>query len=328
MPQRTNDFQELVALIQRLFAPHNAVVTTSAMVETASGFAREIDVLIEFETDLYPIRMAVEAKHLSRPFGTPNLEEYIGKYNSHDGITVDKVIIVAKSFTKTIAERAKDIGFELHTLKNLEAEGVGLFSKSQKDQVGGWWCSKEKERILKLKLFGKANQNLSDRYLTGTLIQNNPHQVLGSPRSWIENIVNSCLGKQIDYLYEEHSGEPIHPIVEIDLKDHSVSAKGFRSTCLRKIVLDFGERMRIPGTQSTLSELTNPRNEAKKITHEKGTGKNATVNIIYEEVGKSPSKLHLRTDALEVKKVVLKFDSKELDFDTVRNLVIEASNSW
>jgi len=35
MPERTNEFQELVALIQRALAPHGATVSESALVEVS-----------------------------------------------------------------------------------------------------------------------------------------------------------------------------------------------------------------------------------------------------------------------------------------------------
>lgn len=96
MPKRTNDFQKLVDIIQRLYAPKNATVTTSAVVTPSlGGTPREIDILVEFKTDLYPFKVAVEAKDCSRVIDVTGVETYIGKYNNKGGIIVDKVIIVA-----------------------------------------------------------------------------------------------------------------------------------------------------------------------------------------------------------------------------------------
>lgn len=128
MPKRTNDFQKLVDIIQRLYAPKNATVTTSAMLTPSSGGTpREIDILVEFKTDLYPFKVAVEAKDYSRSIDATVVETYGGKYNSNGGIIVDKVIIVAHSFTETAKKRANELGFSLHTINELDKGVEGLF---------------------------------------------------------------------------------------------------------------------------------------------------------------------------------------------------------
>src|SRR5437879_2227917 len=107
MPQRSNDFQDVVDSIQRLFAPHGAKVTTSALIETAPGIKREVDVFVEFKTDLYPFKIAVEARDHARAIDITAVEQYIGKYNAPGGISVNKVVIVGRSFTQTAIDRAK-----------------------------------------------------------------------------------------------------------------------------------------------------------------------------------------------------------------------------
>lgn len=333
MPQRTNDFQKLVELTHRLFAPQNAIVTASAMVESASGQKREIDIFIEFETELYPVLIAVEAKDLSRPIETTTLEQYIGKYNSRDGIKVDKVIIVAKAFARTVADRAHSLGFQLHTLTSLETSGVGEFSKPQQGQPGGWWVGKDLEKKVNLSLFDNASNQLNDAYLAGRIMQRKAHVNLGSPLLWVGSILESYLGDNATQLYEEHAGETLHFIVEIGFTDHTIEANGFRAVRLRKIILDFGEKMKIPDMQSEFSKLTTWPSKTKTIVHEKGDGKNSKVSIVYEDTGALPSKLYLHAEPLDggeqiIKKVVLTIDSSEINALTVGNLISEASNSW
>src|SRR5687768_5853833 len=107
MPKRTNEFQQLVDIIQRLYAPVGAIVTASKMIEAIPGEAlREVDVFVEYQEEQTTRRIAVEARDLSRRLDVTQVECYIGKYNSPGGIAVDKVIIVAKSFTKTALRRA------------------------------------------------------------------------------------------------------------------------------------------------------------------------------------------------------------------------------
>jgi hypothetical protein len=135
MPKRTNDFQKLVDIIQRLYAPKDATVTTSAMVAPPSGGTlREIDILVEFKTGF---KVAIEAKDWSRSIDATGVETYIGKYNNNGGIIVDKVIIVAHSFTETAKRRANDLGFSLHTINELEGGIKGLFSTDETEPGAG-----------------------------------------------------------------------------------------------------------------------------------------------------------------------------------------------
>jgi hypothetical protein len=336
MPQRTNDYQKLVELIHSLFAPQNAKVTASAMVMSASGQEREVDVLVEYETELYPVRIAVEAKDLSRAIETTTLEQYIGKYNSQGGVTVDKVIIVAKSFARTASDRARSLGFELHTLKSLASSEPGEFSKPRQDNPGEWWVSKQPNgKKVSLTLFDSSGQQLNDAYLTGRMTLRKMHLSLGSPISWASIVVNSYLGEQLNQLYKDHAGESIHFIAEIGFANHTIEVAGFRAVGLRKIVLDFGENMRFPDMQTTFSELTTGLGKAKTIVHETGQGKNATLHLVYEDAKGSPSKVHLHAEAtekvrepLEVKKVVLTIDSDAMSASTLGNLIKEASDSW
>jgi hypothetical protein len=119
MPQRTNEFQQLVALIERALAPIGAKVTESAM---AHGMReedrREIDILIESNIGPYAIKVAVEAKDESRKMDIVRFESIIGKYAVGSGLRVDKVIVVCRAgFSKQVVRRAAVENIELLTLK-------------------------------------------------------------------------------------------------------------------------------------------------------------------------------------------------------------------
>jgi hypothetical protein len=73
MPKRTNDFQQLVHMIQLAFAPTGAKVTESVLDHT-----REIDVLIEAPVGPYHVKIAVEAKDQKRPLDVSVIEEMVG----------------------------------------------------------------------------------------------------------------------------------------------------------------------------------------------------------------------------------------------------------
>jgi len=75
MPRRSNEFQDLVSLVQRALAPDDAVVRDSVLVEVdGDQEASEIDVLIETKIGEYRIKIAVEAKDEVRPMDSTKFE--------------------------------------------------------------------------------------------------------------------------------------------------------------------------------------------------------------------------------------------------------------
>jgi hypothetical protein len=111
MPQRTNDFQQLVHMIEKAFAPVGAKVTESAMVPGRSpGTMREIDILIETNTGPYRIK-AVEAKDEKEPLDVIAVEGIAGKYFLPGAIHVDKLVIVSRrGFSKEARTCAEQVG--------------------------------------------------------------------------------------------------------------------------------------------------------------------------------------------------------------------------
>jgi hypothetical protein len=117
MPKRTNDFQQLVHMVEQAYAPFGAKVTESAMENM-----REIDVLIEPPaiTALHRIKIAVETKDEKRPLDVIVVEQYIGKYTGKGSIQVDQVVLVARNgFTKGARERAELVGMKLFVLNEV-----------------------------------------------------------------------------------------------------------------------------------------------------------------------------------------------------------------
>lgn len=123
MPKRTNDFQELVSLIQQALLPDGAKVTESAMVKTTDGASeREIDILIDSAIGPYRIRVAVEAKKESRKMDLARFDAIVGKYLSDGGVRVNKVVVVAHNgFTPDTITRARLLDIELVTLSEAKS---------------------------------------------------------------------------------------------------------------------------------------------------------------------------------------------------------------
>ena len=113
MPQRTKSFQQLVDCIHRLFSDKNATFTPSAMISPKIGREkREVDLLVEYlDSQGQSIKIAIEAKDLSKKMDIIGIEGYIGKYASRGCLPVNKVIIVAHGFTKNSNRASKRCWF-------------------------------------------------------------------------------------------------------------------------------------------------------------------------------------------------------------------------
>ena len=118
MPQRTNEFQELVTLVQQAFAPVGARITPSAMVDVpGQSTQREIDVLIESGVGPYSIKIAVEAKDEGRKMDQVRFEQLLGKYFSEGSIKVNKLVVITHNgFYDPVIERAAAYGPQIELL--------------------------------------------------------------------------------------------------------------------------------------------------------------------------------------------------------------------
>jgi hypothetical protein len=118
MPKRTNEFQELVALIERALAPRGAKILESALLADSDADEREIDVLIESSIGPYRMKIAVEAKDEKRPMDIVKFESIVGKYSSRSGINVNQVVVISRAgFSRKVQKRAVAEKIELMTLR-------------------------------------------------------------------------------------------------------------------------------------------------------------------------------------------------------------------
>lgn len=130
MTKQTNEFQQLVLIIQRILAPKGAFIKESAEVGPDK---REIDVLIQANIGLYKIKVAVEAKDESRPMSIDRMEGYVAKYRPDGELGVNKVVIVSRrGFSKKARKLGERVGFELLTLD--EAKDTEYWEKQAQFQ--------------------------------------------------------------------------------------------------------------------------------------------------------------------------------------------------
>ncbi|ARO87967.1 hypothetical protein EBAPG3_009415 [Nitrosospira lacus] len=117
MPQRTNDFQQLIAMIYSLIVADNGTVTESAMVlDKDSETLREVDILIAHRHANHDFRVMIECRDRSRKDTVAWIDELIGKANS---LQVDKVVAVSKEgFTISATKKAAKNGIVTLSLED------------------------------------------------------------------------------------------------------------------------------------------------------------------------------------------------------------------
>jgi hypothetical protein len=124
MPARTNEFQDLVSLIESTLAPRGAKVKSSAEVAVFGlTTTREVDVLIQGPYGPYTMKVAVEAKDESRKIDIGTFDALLAKYRGECRVLVDKFVIVSRSgFTKGVVEKAAKVDVELLTLNEAKTK--------------------------------------------------------------------------------------------------------------------------------------------------------------------------------------------------------------
>ena len=106
MPKRTNEFQQLILLIQSQLASSDAEVTESYTAnDTQTQSKTEVDICIYQCVNGIPIRIGMECNSEKRPATVEWVREMLGKYAA---IEINKLVLVAKSgFTKEALSKAE-----------------------------------------------------------------------------------------------------------------------------------------------------------------------------------------------------------------------------
>lgn len=100
MPERTNDFQRLIATIYDQITANEATVTESAMVfDRDSKTLREVDILVEYRFAHHNFKLMIECRDRARKDTVEWIDSLLGKIGS---LEVNKVVAVSKEgFTKS-----------------------------------------------------------------------------------------------------------------------------------------------------------------------------------------------------------------------------------
>ncbi len=116
MPKRSNDFQDLIELLERQLAPRGATVHASHLLRDArNGEEREVDIVIETKSGIHPVRIGVEVIDRKRPASSPWIEAMRQK---HEDLAIDKSIAVSRSgFYRPALKKAEALRIDALTLR-------------------------------------------------------------------------------------------------------------------------------------------------------------------------------------------------------------------
>lgn len=105
MPKRTNEFQQIVALIYSQIVPAGGRVTESAFLrEDGEDDPREVDVLVEHTIAGHDIKIAIECRDYTRDQNVEWIDNLIGKYSR---LSVNQVVAISSSpFSQTAKAKA------------------------------------------------------------------------------------------------------------------------------------------------------------------------------------------------------------------------------
>lgn len=137
MPKRTNQFQQLIYLIQDQLQD-DAVVTESKMLkDNMTDELVEVDIVVEFTKGAIPIVIGFECTARTKPADRTWANAMVGK---HKTLPTDKVVLASKSgFTRGARKFARATDCEIVTLE--QAEGVNwtaYFNQLQNLMLAGW----------------------------------------------------------------------------------------------------------------------------------------------------------------------------------------------
>ena len=114
IPKRTNQFQQLIHSIHLQLDKDAKVTESKFLRDLITGVDREVDIVIEVETPVYPMIIGVECSGKGRIATIEWVEQMIAK---HRDLPTNKLVLVSKAgFTPQAINKAKTSNVETLTL--------------------------------------------------------------------------------------------------------------------------------------------------------------------------------------------------------------------
>jgi len=222
VPQRTNEFQHLVSLIQKALAPKGAKITDSALVDVPGmKDPREIDVLIETDVGPYQIKIAVEAKDEGRKLDSTKFEAIIGKYLGEGGVKVNMIVVIThRGFYQPVIERAQTLGIiKLLTLNQAEStDWAKLYPQNIQFRIEPYIC--------KIQITPAIDSALLNDVLKEGHVFSSHGTDFGTPEQFAKLMVSRELFQELAQKATESGGQCFATITVNPTPDHIVRFRG------------------------------------------------------------------------------------------------------
>jgi len=119
MPKRSNKFQKIAHLMQRILATGAGVTESALLKDSQTGSSVEVDILIKAEVGGTELNVGIECRDRSRPATVEWVRETKGK---HEHLPVNKSVLISSSgFTAEAIRKAKALGIDTLTIDEAES---------------------------------------------------------------------------------------------------------------------------------------------------------------------------------------------------------------
>jgi hypothetical protein len=123
MPKRSNEFQQLSAMLTQLLGDGAVVEESKMLTDRISGEAREVDVVGEGTVAGHKMVVSIEVREHRRPQGLEWIEQV---HNKHSRLPTNLLILVSKSgFTQSALDKAASYGIKAITPSQVNTDLAG-----------------------------------------------------------------------------------------------------------------------------------------------------------------------------------------------------------
>ena len=140
MPKRTNDFQRIVFLIQKILGDRAVVQESALLKDRETGSDVEVDILIRGDIAGTAVVIGVECVDRSRP---SDIEWIRSMLKKHEDLPIDKSIFVSNAgFTRQAIAKAKANGAETLTFEEVEShDWIGELKENPNLKIASYQLS-------------------------------------------------------------------------------------------------------------------------------------------------------------------------------------------
>ncbi len=237
MPKRSNEFQKIVLLLKKHFAPSEATVTESKMLKhRITGEEKEVDICIAQMIAGHSFVLSIECTDTARNVTAEWVERMRGK---HEHLETDKLVLISSAgFSDNALKEAKGLGIETYSFEELNDESAELIFKNTKSLWHKVVTLSAKKVLFLIESIGELpEENLS--VSSNTLIFNEKGEIISEAKELVEFLLAdpNNVGKPVTRdATENHKWFEIHiEKAEEVYNNNPIFIKYLEGNLLRKI---------------------------------------------------------------------------------------------